>query len=189
VLPTRVEFQFVRHALGSSRTTFGMYGNSAGAQYVLRYLALTDAPDIDLAIASNSGVYMAPDLTSAYPIGMGRLDLKESHVRRYLGRRLILLIGRDDTDTTAPDLPRMDYAIAQGPHRLARGQWYIEHCSQLAHQLGVPFGWKMEVVEGAGHISSLIFSRAADLLHNCLPEPTCQREASRGLVKPQDGVG
>jgi hypothetical protein len=83
-----------------------MYGNSAGAQYVLRYLALTDAPDIDLAIASNSGVYMVPDLTSAYPIGMGGLDLKESHVRRYLGRRLILLIGRDDTDTTAPDLPR-----------------------------------------------------------------------------------
>jgi hypothetical protein len=166
-----------------------MYGNSAGAQYVLRYLALTDAPDIDLAIASNSGVYMVPDLTSAYPIGMGGLDLKESHVRRYLGRRLILLIGRDDTDTTAPDLPRMDYAIAQGPHRLARGQWYIEHCSQLAHQVGVPFRWKMEVVEGAGHISSLIFSRAADLLHNCPSEPTCQSEASPWFGKTPRRVG
>lgn len=157
-------FHLVRQSIGSSRTTFGMYGNSAGAQYVLRYLALMDAPAVHAAVASNSGAYMVPDLMRDYPIGMGGLDLNEGNLRRYLGRRLTLLIGSLDTDANAHDLPRWDDAAAQGPHRLARGQWYFEHCSNLAHRLDSPLNWDMEVVEGAAHISPLIYARASDLL-------------------------
>ena len=101
-----------------------MFGNSAGSQYVLRYLALNEASSVDRAVASNSGVYMLPDLTLDYPLGMGGLDLDENQLRRYLGRRLIILLGDADTDASAPDLPRDDFAMAQGHHRLARGQWY-----------------------------------------------------------------
>ena len=93
---------------------------------MLRYLALNGAPSVDLAVAANSGVYMLPDLTLDYPLGMGGLDLDENHVRRYLGRHLIILLGDADTDASAPDLPREDFAMAQGPNRLARGQWHFE---------------------------------------------------------------
>jgi hypothetical protein len=82
-------FQHIRVLLRSNQKIFGLFGNSAGSQYVLRYLALNEAPSVDLAVASNGGVYMLPDLTLAYPLGMGGLDLNENHVRRYLGRRLI----------------------------------------------------------------------------------------------------
>ena len=71
---------------------------------------------------------MLPDLTVGYPEGMAGLDLDESSLRRYLGRRLTILLGAADTDVTAADLPRMEAAMAQGPHRLARGQWYVRHC-------------------------------------------------------------
>ena len=114
-------FRYVRTSLGSNRETFGLFGNSAGSQYVLRYLALTEAAAVDVAVASNSGMYMLPDLTVDYPIGMGGLDLDESYQHRYLGRRLIILLGDADTDSAAPDLPRNETAMTQGPHRLARG--------------------------------------------------------------------
>src|SRR5216683_1822827 len=51
-------FQQVRHMISSNKATFGMFGNSAGSQYVLRYLALTGGAAVDKAVASNSGVYM-----------------------------------------------------------------------------------------------------------------------------------
>ena len=114
-------FAHVRDSISSNRSSFGLFGNSAGAQYVLRYLALTEAHAVDAAVAANCGVYMVPDLAAEYPIGMGGLDLDDGHLRRYLGRRLVILLGDADNDPSAPDLPRMDYAMAQGPHRLARG--------------------------------------------------------------------
>jgi hypothetical protein len=156
-------FQNVLVSLSSNQTTFGLFGNSAGSQYVLRYLALNEAPSVNLAVASNSGVYMLPDLTLDYPLGMGGLDLNENHVRRYLGRHLIILLSDADTDASAPDLPRDDFAMAQGAHRLARGQWHFEHCAKLAERLGTPFGWTLQSVHGAGHASQEVFDRAANI--------------------------
>jgi hypothetical protein len=157
-------FEHVRTAIGSNRETFGMFGNSAGAQYVMRYLALTEGRAVDAAVAANSGWYMLPDLAIDYPDGMGGLDLDESYLRRYLGRRLTVLLGDADTDSAAPDLPRSETAMAQGPHRLARGLWHFEHCKQVADRLGARFGWRLEIVPGAGHIDQQIFDRAASVL-------------------------
>lgn len=157
-------FRDVRVCVGSNRDTFGLYGNSAGSQYVLRCLALTEAAAVDMAVASNSGMYMLPDLSVDYPIGMGGLDLDKSHLRRYLGRRLTILLGDADTDGAAPDLPSGETAMAQGPHRLARGLWYFEHCKKVAERLGTRLGWKLEIVPGAAHVSQQIFDRALDML-------------------------
>jgi hypothetical protein len=157
-------FEHVRTAIGSDRETFGMFGNSAGAQYVLRYLALTEGTSVDAAVAANSGWYMLPDLAIDYPDGMGGLDLDENCLRRYLGRRLTVLLGDADTDSAAPDLPRSETAMVQGPHRLARGLWHFEHCKQVADQLGGRFSWRLEIVPGAGHIDQQIFDRAASIL-------------------------
>ena len=107
---------------------------------------------------------MLPDLAVDYPVGMGGLDLDESYLRRYLGRRLIILLGDADTDSAAPDLPRSETAMAQGPHRLARGLWHFEHCKQVANQLSGRFGWELEIVPEAGHVDQQIFDRAASIL-------------------------
>ena len=159
-------FHYVRLSLDSSRETFGLFGNSAGSQFVLRSLALNEAAAVDVAVASNSGMYMLPDLAVDYPVGMGGLDLDETHLRRYLGRRLIILLGDADTDTAAPDLPRSETAMAQGPHRLARGLWHFEHCKKVADRLGAQLDWKLEVVPEAGHVSQQIFDRALNILAN-----------------------
>jgi hypothetical protein len=157
-------FAHVRGSIGSNRRSFGLFGNSAGAQYVLRYLALTEDPAVDAAVAANCGVYMLPDLAAEYPIGMGGLDLDDGHLRRYLGRRLVILLGDADSDPSAPDLPRMDFAMAQGTHRLARGLWYFEHCAKLADSLVVHLGWRLEIAREAGHVSQQIYDQGADIL-------------------------
>jgi hypothetical protein len=157
-------FEQTRIAIGSDRASFGLFGLSAGAQYVLRYLALTEAAAVDLAVAANSGWYMLPNLNVDYPFGMAGLDLDQNHLRRYLGRRLTVLLGDADNDTDAADLPRGEAAMAQGPHRLARGLWHFEHCRGVAEHLDVRFGWTLEMVAGAGHVDQKIFDRATSLL-------------------------
>jgi hypothetical protein len=107
-----------------------------------------------------------PALATDYPIGMAGLDLDEGCLRRYLARRLTILLGDADTDAAAPDLPRMPEAMAQGAHRLERGLWYFSHCKQLAERLGVPFGWTLESVAAAGHVSQEIFDQAAGILES-----------------------
>ena len=96
-------FHYVRQAIGSSRETFGLFGNSAGAQFVLRYLALNEAASVDVAVAANCGCYMLPDLAKDYPDGMGGIGLSSSDLRRYLGRSLVILLGDADNDPDAPD--------------------------------------------------------------------------------------
>lgn len=172
-VPPRAQWNFgivdrlflrVRDALRSNQRTFGMFGNSAGAQFVLRYLALNVAPFVETAVASNCGVYMLPDLALAYPNGMGGLDVGEQDLRRYLGRRLTILLGDADTEVAAHDLPRNEFAMAQGPHRLARGHWHFDHCTRVAGRLGMELGWQLEIVRGAGHVSQRIYDRAAGVL-------------------------
>ena len=92
------------------------------------------------------------------------LDLDNGHLRRYLGRRLVILPGNADNDPSAPDLPRTDYAMAQGPHRLARGLWHFQHCMKLADSLGVHFGWRLEIAHGAGHVGQQIYDQGTNIL-------------------------
>jgi hypothetical protein len=157
-------FEHVRRGLSSDRSTFGMYGNSAGSQFVLRYLALNEAAAVDRAVASNSGIYMLPNLRIEYPSGMGGLDLDEDSLRQYFGRRLTILLGEADADSTAFDLPRDKEAIAQGPHRFARGLWHFNLCEQIADRLGERLAWTLEIVPGAGHVDQRIFDNAINIL-------------------------
>lgn len=157
-------FQHVRSTTSSKHDTFGLFGNSAGGQFVLRYLALTEAKTVDRAVAANIGWYMLPDLARDYPIGMCGVGAGDGDLRRYLQRPLTIILGEGDCDPNAHDLPRLDAAMAQGPHRLARGLWYFDHCKQLALDLNIDFGWILMTIPGAGHIDPPIFENGIRLL-------------------------
>ena len=154
----------LRTEFNQNSSRYSLFGNSAGSQFVLRYLALTSASRADNAIAANAGLYMLPDLGVEYPAGMGGIGLNEADLHRYLAHRLVILLGEEDTDDKAADLPSGPLADAQGPHRLSRGQWFFSHCQHLAQKFGVPFNWSIETVPEAGHISPRIFERALEII-------------------------
>jgi hypothetical protein len=54
--------------------------------------------------------------------------------------------------------------MAQGPHRLARGLWHFELRESVAVRLGVSFGWRLEIVPGAGHVDQEVFDLAASMM-------------------------
>src|SRR4051794_11221331 len=60
----------VRAATGATTERFSLYGFSAGAQFVHRYLLLTGAPRVDLFVASSSGWYTLPDPDQDFPCGL-----------------------------------------------------------------------------------------------------------------------
>jgi hypothetical protein len=52
---------------------YDMYGHSAGAQFVHRYLQFYDSPKVKKAVAANAGWYTFPNEAINYPYGIKSL--------------------------------------------------------------------------------------------------------------------
>lgn len=154
-------FAQVQRRCRTRRTRFTLFGHSAGGQFAHRYVALTGAPNVELAIPTNCGWYMAPDTDQPFPIGLGGLGLRDDALVRYFERPLVLLLGDADTDEQDPGLARTPAATAQGRHRLARGKYYFTRCKEKAAALGADFNWRMEIAPGVGHDDREVAAPAA----------------------------
>ena len=124
-------FDSVRERTGSRVPAYTLYGHSAGAQFVHRYVALVPDARLRVAIAANAGWYTMPDLQKAFPYGWAGTAVNEATLKQALGKPLIILLGTADTDVAHPNLRRTPEANAQGPHRYARGRSF-HHAGQAA---------------------------------------------------------
>jgi len=156
-------FEAVRQASGSRRTTFSIFGHSAGAQFVHRYLTFTGGPKVDLALAANAGWYMLPSGNETFPYGLGQTALTDGHLRNAFGKTLVVMLGEEDTKQDA-NLRTTREAMRQGPTRLDRGKNYFETARQAAAKMGVPFNWRMVLVPGVGHSNAAMAGPAAMLV-------------------------
>ena len=68
-----------------------------------------------------------------------------------LSSKLVLLLGDKDIDPESYNLRQTREARAQGPHRLARGTYFLKTGLAMADKLGIPLGWKFKIVDGVGH--------------------------------------
>ncbi|MFT6583203.1 MAG: hypothetical protein ACJAU6_003656 [Alphaproteobacteria bacterium] len=107
---------------GNVSKSYAMYGHSAGAQFVHRFIYFTPDARLTRAVAANAGWYTMPGFDIAYPYGLGGAGLSPANLHRALSARLVVLLGMRDTDTSHRHLRRTEGANAQGPHRFARGQ-------------------------------------------------------------------
>src|SRR5207302_8445239 len=109
----------------------------------------TRPPGILRAVgAANSGWYTLPTLDGHYPVGLGGIGLTRDDVVRLLGYPLVIFSGDRDIDGTADNFPRHESAMAQGPNRFARAQFYLARGQAEAARLGVPWRWTRAVVAG-----------------------------------------
>jgi len=144
-------FDRVREDLELDAETYVVYGHSAGSQFVHRMLFLLDETRIAGAVLANAGWYTMPRYDIEFPYGFGGMDVSPEKVKEVFQLPVVVLLGDQDTDENHRQLRRTEPAMAQGPHRFARGETYFETAKAHAERLEVPFAWKLETVPGVAH--------------------------------------
>lgn len=162
-------FDRVRAITGTRVERYDLYGHSAGAQFVHRYLLYVPDARVSRAIAANAGWYTLPDRKVSYPYGLAGKRLPPVDLRRFLQQPLVILLGTADNDPAYPNLRRTPEAMAQGPHRLARGEFFFGSAAATAAALGTDFRWTLEKVEGVGHQNGGMAPAAAARLYGHAP--------------------
>ncbi len=151
-------------ALDAPAQPFALYGHSAGAQFVHRYLLLTGAPQARRIVIANAGWYSWPSFDIAFPHGLRQSAATEAGLRAALGRPVTILLGEADNDPTHFQLRRDAATDAQGLDRFARGQNFFAAARAAAEQRRVPFGWSLATVPGVAHSNAGMARAAAEIL-------------------------
>ena len=157
-------FDAVRLGTGSARTTYSLFGHSAGAQFVHRLVTFAEAPRVDLALAANAGWYTLPRFVEAFPYGLANGPIDEARLKANLAKPLVILLGDKDTDPNHPNLRRNAEADRQGTNRFDRGKNFLAVAEAEAKRLGVKFAWKLVVVPGVAHDNAGMVDAAVRLL-------------------------
>lgn len=148
-------FDYIKSAEPLMTETYYLYGHSAGAQFVHRYMLFMSAPRAALAIAANAGSYTLPVYSApeqpGFPWSLDENLVSEAQLKAALARNVVLLLGEDDTDENHKHLPKAPQAMAQGKNRLERGKNFYRIARQQAASLHVPLRWVLKTVPGVGH--------------------------------------
>ena len=144
-------FDAAKKATGNRSSRYFLYGHSAGAQFVHRFLYFVPQARVAKAVAANAGWWTLPDRAVDFPYGLRGSAVNEAALATMLGRPLVVLLGTEDTDPNHVHLRRTPEALAQGPHRFARGHFFYKGGQTAAAKPGVPFGWQLATVPGVGH--------------------------------------
>lgn len=155
-------FDHIRASLGSTRTTYSLFGHSGGGQFVHRFLLAAPDARVDRAVAANPGWYTMPDPATPWPFGLGgapfAIDMAD-----WFRAPMTVLLGTADVLRT-DNLNQTPEADAQGPHRLARGKAFYAAAQARAAADGLALAWAIAFVEGVGHDHAPMAAGAIDRL-------------------------
>ncbi len=157
-------FDHVRQATGSRVPDYAIYGHSAGAQFAHRFLNFVPNARFSHMIVANAGWYTRLDRNIAFPYGLKGTPVTRARLASALGRKVTVLLGTADIDPNHHQLSRTSGAMAQGPHRMARGQTFHAHAQAAAATLRTPFNWRIAYAPGIAHSNKGMSAAAAPLL-------------------------
>jgi len=157
-------FRSVERGLGLELSGYDMFGHSAGAQFVHRFVLFCPEARLERAFAANAGWYTFSAGAARFPYGLAdRPELARAAAKAY-GRRLSVLLGERDSDPRAPYLRQSSQAVAQGAHRLARGLRFFGVAKADAAERGLELRWSLDRVPRVGHDFRAMARAAAALL-------------------------
>ncbi|MET0338927.1 MAG: heavy metal-binding domain-containing protein [Caulobacter sp.] len=159
-------FAVLATAAGSTRTSYDLFGHSAGGQILLRLVLFRPENRADRIVAANAGLYTLPDLNRPQLIGMHGTGVTEASLKASLGNRLTLLLGELDNDGEKGGqhlhTPLLDQ---QGVGRLDRGRYFFDFAKSQAAAMGAPFEWPLQTVPGVAHDQAGMARAAARLFY------------------------
>ena len=147
--------------VAGEQKTYTIYGHSAGSQFVHRFMYYKPDARVDRYIAANAGWYTLPVDDFKYPYGLADSTLTDADLAAIFSKRLIILLGKEDTDETSTSLRKTPEAEQQGPHRLARGVTMFRVSKARAEELGLEFNWQLLGIKNAGHVNAQMAPAAA----------------------------
>lgn len=169
--PEKWTFSAIEHLFDSIKTSeslttpnYYLYGHSAGAQFVHRYMLFMPNPRVALAISANAGSYTLPIYPSfmqpTFPWSLDKAIVSEDRLKSVFARNILVLLGENDIDPNHKHLPRSREARAQGSNRLERGKYFFQIAKDKAASQGATFNWSLQTVPGVAH-SDMGMAKAA----------------------------
>jgi len=144
-------FDAVLKVTGNKSLKYSLYGHSAGAQFVQRFIYFVPQARLNRVVAANAGWYMLPDLNKAFPYGLKYTKVTESDFKKAIDLDFTILLGTADIDPHHAALRHTPEADEQGSFRLARGKYFFAKAQESASALNIPLKWKIAYAPGIGH--------------------------------------
>jgi pimeloyl-ACP methyl ester carboxylesterase len=143
---------------------YRIYGHSAGAQFVHRFILSYPQARVKIAVAANAGWYLMPEFETKFPYGLKGSGLSAESLKVAFAKKLVILLGEQDADANHPQLSRTAQAKRQGANRLERGQSFFRAAQRRAETLHMPFNWELHTVPNVAHSNAGMARAAAPLL-------------------------
>jgi pimeloyl-ACP methyl ester carboxylesterase len=157
-------FSYVVKQSGTNAQTYYLYGHSAGAQFVSRFMQFMPDNRVKTAVAANAGWYTASDNSVRFPYGLEGAPVKLADMGPVFRSDLVVLLGGDDVDENDSSLQRDHRTDAQGTNRLERGLNFFYSSRIAADSANLPFRWRLNVAPGVAHSDAGMAKVAASLL-------------------------
>lgn len=157
-------FQALRDQGITTAGRYGLFGHSAGGQFVHRMLSFGYREHVAVAVSANAGTYAMPDLSIDWPWGLGATGIDANDLRALLAFPVTVMAGTNDTKTTGRFFPKGPKSLRQGPTRFARAHSYLRIGREAAASLGIALAWQVIDVPDVGHDGRRMSDAAAPLV-------------------------
>jgi len=144
-------FAALRSQRLTNRQRYGLFGHSAGGQFVHRMLSFGFRDCVAVAVSANAGTYAMPDLDTPWPFGLGEIGIDADALRQLLGFPIIVMTGTQDTKTTGRYFPKGPRSMRQGATRHERAHNYVRAGHAAAALLRTTCAWTVIDVPDVGH--------------------------------------
>ncbi len=144
-------FDFIKSKMKNKSKDYLLYGHSAGAQFVHRFLFFVPKARIFKAVSANAGWYTLPDFETLFPYGLKKTNINAGELKSVFKKNVIIMLGEEDVSTTQSTLRKTPEAMLQGKNRWERGHYFFEKCKEEAAKLNTEFNWQIKIAHEAGH--------------------------------------
>lgn len=153
-------FDKVKELTANTNERYYLFGFSAGAQFLHRFLFFKPSARIEEAVAAASGWYTLPQNQTSFPYGIMNSPLMIGNFAPIFNKNLTILIGEADNDPNAGGLRRNSIVDLQGTNRLSRAQYFFSESQKVAFANNFSFQWQYASLPRIGHDFSSLSSHA-----------------------------
>lgn len=144
-------FTNIKSDIKSEVGYYDMFGHSAGAQFVHRFMTFMPAARVRKAVSAASGWYTLPQVDIDFPYGLGQTGVNESTLEDVFSKAVLISVGSKDIDPNSSALRHDTQSDLQGLNRVERARFYFSECQKQAGKNGLSLNWKFAENPGIEH--------------------------------------